>query len=178
MSECQIKSSSMHLVGIKADVTTGIMAIYDALLSRRPCVSGAPATIGLRFDNRTSPKYEIGMGSKNIRILEIVDNGICVSPYDGDRVYEAIKIAVSNGESISVSFRDVKCISAAFLESAIGQLYNGEISSDDIEKITYDTNPGRMLLIDRAIREAKDYYRDPEGFKKRMQQLFEEDSLD
>lgn len=178
MSSYQTQSNSVHLAGIKGDVTTGIRAIYDALSQRCSSVSGTPMTVGLRFDNRTSPKYEIGTGLKIIRVSEIVENGFCVSPSDGDRVREAIKIAVSNGKPVSVSFRDVRSISASFLESAIGQLYNGEISSDDIEKISYDTNQGRMLLINRAIREAKDYYRDPEGFKVKMQQLLAEGSLD
>ena len=132
----------------------------------------------LHLDNRTSSKYEIGTRLKIIRVSEIVENGFCVSPHDGDRVHEAIKIAVSNEKSVSVSFRDVRSVSSAFLESAIGQLYNGEISSDGVEKISYDTTPGRLLLINRAIREAKDYYRDPEGFKIKMQQLFAEGSLD
>lgn len=178
MSGYQTQSNSVHIDEIRGDVTTGIKAIYEALLSYRPCVGRALPTVGLKFDNRTSSKYEIGRGLDFIRVSTMVENGFCVSPCDGDRVHEAIKNAVSTGKSVSVSFRDVRSISAAFLESAIGQLYNGETRAEDIEKISFDTTPGRMLLIERAIREAKDYYKDPDGFKIKMQQLLAEDSLD
>jgi hypothetical protein len=178
LSEVQTQSTSVHLAAIKGDVVTGIRAIYDAFLQCSYATSDASKTIGFKFDSRTSPKYEIGLGLDIIKICEIVENGFCVSPTEGNRVYEAIKTFVSNGKLVSVSFRDVRSISSAFLESAIGQLYNGEIPADSIEKISYDTTPWRMLLIKRAIREAKDCYRDPECFRIKMQQILAEDSLD
>jgi len=39
-------------------------------------------------------------------------------------------------------------------------------------------SPGRRLIVERAIREAKEYYGDPEGYRARMNEIFADDRCD
>ena len=78
-----------------------------------------------------------------------------------------------------LSFENIKSLSAAFLDSAIGQLYNGDIQGNIDEKLTFEhISPGRRIILDRAIREAKEYYVDPERYRARMKEIFADDRRD
>ena len=92
-----------------------------------------------------------------IEVSDIVRSSFCVGFRDGNCVFEKIRNQISQGEHVVVSFENVRSLSAAFLESAIGQLYNGEIPDAKLEEcITWvGISPTRRLLIERAISESK-----------------------
>jgi hypothetical protein len=92
-----------------------------------------------------------------IEVSNVVRSSFCIGFRDGNNVFEKIRSQISQGNHVVVSFENVKSLSAAFLESAIGQLYNGEIPDAKLEEcITWaGVSPTRKLLIERAIFEAK-----------------------
>ena len=72
------------------------------------------------------------MNNVMISIVGIVGSPLCVEAEDGQRVYELIKKAISEKKKITVSFLNVKMMTSAFLNTAIGQLYR-DSSDDDIK---------------------------------------------
>ena len=92
-----------------------------------------------------------------IEVSDVVRSSFCIGFRDGNNVFEKIRSQISQGKHVVVSFENVRSLSAAFLESAIGQLYNGEIPDAKLEEcITWvGVSPTRKLLIERAIFEAK-----------------------
>jgi len=92
-----------------------------------------------------------------IEVSDVVRSSFCIGFRDGNSVFEKIRNQISHGKHVVVSFENVRSLSAAFLESAIGQLYSGEIPESKLEEcITWvGVSPTRKLLIERAISEAK-----------------------
>lgn len=92
-----------------------------------------------------------------IEVCDVVRDNFCISFRDGNKIFEEIRDALSQGKHVTISFENVRSLSAAFLESAIGQLYKGEISEEKIKEcISWrGLSSTRELLIERAISEAK-----------------------
>jgi len=134
-------------------------------------------------ENRTAETAHLyrgaiaGMEVKNICISDLMGSGVCISSSSGQKVFGALKSVISQGNKVCISFENIKSLSPAFLESAIGQLYNGEVQRNIIaESLLFENvSPGRKLIIDEVIREAKEYYSDPEGYVKKMKELFADD---
>ena len=98
------------------------------------------------------------MGIDVIKVRDVVGSEFCVGFSDGNRTFEAIRDIISQGKLAIISLENIRSLSAAFLESAIGQLYNGEIPVARLEeRIAWSgVSPTRKLLIERAIAEAKE----------------------
>jgi hypothetical protein len=102
-----------------------------------------------------------------LSILEIVGSPLCVASDDGQKVYDRIAAALKEGQRVTVSFLNVTSLTSAFLNAAIGQLY-GSFSEDEIRsklKVT-DVQPDDRALLKRVVDTAKEYFKDPERFKK------------
>jgi hypothetical protein len=102
-----------------------------------------------------------------LSILEIVGSPLCVASDDGQKVYDRIAAALKEGQSVTVSFLNVTSLTSAFLNAAIGQLY-GSFSEGEIRsklKVT-DLEPDDRALLKRVVDTAKEYFKDPERFKK------------
>ena len=126
-------------------------------------------------DKRTRTAYNKGESIESMRkddllsIRAIVGDEFCVTVEDGQRVYEAVKKALIRGSSIRLSFEGVRNISAAFLHSAIGQLYNGDFSEKDLKNRLdiIDISTARLLLIERTAQRAKEFFENPSRFENR-----------
>lgn len=95
----------------------------------------------------------------------VVGSNLCISSDSGRKVFDVIQPVISQGNKISISFNNVKCLSPAFLESAIGRLYDGTIRGTIDDKISFeDLSSGRRLILDDVIREAKKYYSTPDEY--------------
>jgi hypothetical protein len=89
----------------------------------------------------TAHMYDVVIGDMDdkmtvICIRDLVGDEFCVSARDGQRVYDAIKTELASGASVSLSFEGVRNITALFLHSAIGQMYNGDFSDEDLKTLT------------------------------------------
>jgi hypothetical protein len=93
-----------------------------------------------------------------INVRDEIGSEFCIGFRDGNRIFEAIRNKISQRVHVVVSFENVRSLSAVFLESAIGQLYKGEISETNLkEYVTWGgVSPTRKLLIERAISEARE----------------------
>ena len=103
---------------------------------------------------------------------------MCVSMDDGEKVFQTIKTAFEKGQNVILSFQDVRDITSLFLNTAIGQLYDGTFSEDfiklhiSVEKGTAD--PNDLALLKRVVERAKRYYKDPKPYDDAIQEFIEE----
>lgn len=89
---------------------------------------------------------------------------------DGQKVFERIAAALKEGKSVTVSFRNVSSLTSAFLNAAIEQLY-GSFSQEEIRarlKVK-DISPADLALLKRVVDTAKEYFKDPNRFRKAEQ---------
>jgi len=98
-----------------------------------------------------------------LKIYDIVGSPIWVSTGDGQRVYDKLKAAFKAGCSVELSFKNRQVLITAFLNAAIGQLYNGEFSENYLtENLTFtDIDDEDRKMLDRAVSNAKRYFADP-----------------
>jgi len=93
-----------------------------------------------------------------IKVRDVVGSEFCIGFIDGHRIFETIIDMISQGRHVEISFENIRSLSAAFLESAIGQLYRCGIPEAKLKEyiIWKQVSPERKLLIERAIAEAKE----------------------
>jgi hypothetical protein len=118
-----------------------------------------------------------GMGIKRlVCIRDVVGSELCISSSSGQKVFDNLLSAISQGNNVCISFENIKSLSPSFLDSAIGQLYNIKDHKYVDEKLSFENiSPGRKLIVDEAIREAKEYYSDPEKYLAKRKESFADD---
>jgi len=144
-------------------------------------LSSLPKKSPPQFKNTDEPyNYIVGISEQTISVLEVVGNRFCVGSADGRRLQLSIKKALMQGKKVYISFRGITNISAAFLDEAIGQLYNGDLSYEIIKYniLLRDISPERIFLVRRAIEEAKEFFKDPMHFQTAIDSLAAEGELD
>ena len=99
------------------------------------------------------------MNNVMISIVGIVGSPFCVEAEDGQRVYELIRKAIFEKKKITVSFINVKMMTSAFLNTAIGQLYR-DSTEDDIRNYlsVEDISEDDLVLLKRVVDTAKLFY--------------------
>ncbi|MFW3413120.1 STAS-like domain-containing protein [Aliarcobacter butzleri] len=115
------------------------------------------------------------MDEIKVNIFNIVGQGNCTLPEDGDKVFEILKKALNENKKVVISFKNVEKITSAFLNNAIGKLYN----SFEEEKIkdylsTEDMSSSAKVLLKRVVSTAKNYFKDPERLKASVKRILGE----
>ncbi len=102
----------------------------------------------------------------SISLFEVVGSHLCVASSDGQKVYRRIISAIENDRSVLLSFQNVSTLTAAFLNSAIGQLY-GVYSEEKIRSLlkVEDIEQDDLALVKRVVDNAKLYFKDPERYR-------------
>jgi hypothetical protein len=107
-----------------------------------------------------------------ISIVNTVGSSFCVEAEDGQKVFELIKKALGEKKKISLSFLNVEMLTTAFLNTAIGQLYNvfseEEIKSSlSLEHLT----PSGAVSLKRVVETAKLYYKNPDAMQDSINEI-------
>ncbi|WP_224776670.1 STAS-like domain-containing protein [Achromobacter insolitus] len=86
-----------------------------------------------------------------------------MSTDDGQRVHDAIATVLRTGKAVSVSFSNIETLISAFLNAAIGQLYD-EFSDHEIKNLlsVTDMRPEDLALLKRVVDNAKIYFQNRE----------------
>lgn len=101
-----------------------------------------------------------------IKIYNIVGSGLCVDPEDADKIYGLVLNELKNDKRVNISFENVEVITTAFLNTAIGKLYNDFDEDFIIENIKYsELNPDYNELLSRVQVNAKLYFKNRETFE-------------
>ena len=102
-----------------------------------------------------------------LSIFESVGSSLGVASDDGQKIHDRIATALKEEHTVTVSFLNVTCLTLAFLNVAIGRLY-GSFSENEIRsklKVA-DLEPDDRALLKRVVDTAKEYFKDPERFKR------------
>ncbi|MHC1772827.1 MAG: STAS-like domain-containing protein [Flexilinea sp.] len=110
-----------------------------------------------------------------LKIYEIIGSEFCVAADDGQKVYDQITLALKHDLNVQLSFKNVKRLTSAFLNVAVGQLY-GEFSEDFLSShlSASDIEADDRELLKRVIETAKVYFKDPVRFNRVRNQVLGE----
>lgn len=95
-----------------------------------------------------------------LRIFDTIGSPIWVSTEDGQKVYEKITTAFKAQRSVDLSFAHRENLITAFLNAAIGQLYNGDYDDNFLQEhlAFVDISGDDRAMLERAIANAKRYF--------------------
>lgn len=99
------------------------------------------------------------MENITLSVVNVVGGSACIEAEDGHQVFDLVKMALSEGKSVTLSFLNVEMLASAFLNTAIGQLY-GEFSAEFIKenlKIE-DLSLTGAVSLKRVVDTAKLFY--------------------
>jgi hypothetical protein len=115
----------------------------------------------------------------SLSVFEIVGNLLCVASSDGEKVFDRLDAALKEGQSVTLSFRNVTTLTSAFLNAAIGQLY-GKFSEEKIRSLlnVQDMEQDDMALLKRVVETAKQYFKDPQKFDQAVRETLQSDNKD
>jgi hypothetical protein len=101
-----------------------------------------------------------------LNLYEIVGGPIWVSTEDGQKVYEKIVAAFRAERSVELSFANRQIMITAFLNAAVGQLYNGDFAEDFLSQnlSAVDISGDDLDMLGRAVENAKAYFKNREGY--------------
>ena len=63
------------------------------------------------------------MITQNIRVVDIVPDGVCISPDDGDILFDRVCTEIDSGVRVNIFFDSVDILTTAFLNHSVGRLY-------------------------------------------------------
>lgn len=86
----------------------------------------------------------------------------CVTSTDGQHVYDEIHPKLSSGESVYLNFAGVRVFASPFFNFAIGQLLK-DLEPENLNRLLKVENitADGLLVWERVVKNAKDYYTDP-----------------
>ena len=102
-----------------------------------------------------------------VDIYSMLGTESCISTDDGSRIYEKIREILKNGFKAEISFDKIDLITSAFLNAAIGQLYNGEFDYDLLKSNLKATDISEVdkILLKKVVETAKLYFKDKDVFE-------------
>jgi Ca2+-binding EF-hand superfamily protein len=115
------------------------------------------------------------METSTINIVNTIGDVYAVEAEDGQKVYDLIKKAFDNGNKVILSFLNVEMMTTAFLNTAIGQLYN-TFSEEKIRELlqVQDISEAGAVSLKRVVDTAKLYYKDPDALKRSIDDILED----
>ncbi|WP_048206258.1 STAS-like domain-containing protein [Methanococcoides methylutens] len=112
-----------------------------------------------------------------INIVEIIDDGICVTDGDGQKIYSVIENALSDGKKVIISFDGVIDLTSAFLNNAIGQLYGNFDEAyirSKLSVINMDKND--RIILKMVVDRAKRFFDDPDHYIRVAKEVLGDDN--
>jgi len=107
-----------------------------------------------------------------ISVTNITGDVFAVEAEEGQKIFEAIHKALSNNFKVVISFLNIKIITTAFLNTAIGQLYK-DFSEEKIKNslCVEDISDSGKITLKRVVDTAKLFYNDADRFKKMQKSI-------
>jgi len=110
------------------------------------------------------------MEAITINVYNIVGNSACIEADDGQKVFVQISLALKAESKVIISFQNIAMLTAAFLNTAIGQVYRDFIEDTIKENLTViQITKEDKALLKRVIETAKLFYKDPKRIQESIQ---------
>lgn len=112
-----------------------------------------------------------------LRVFEVTGTPFCVASDDGQKVHDQIAEALRADAKVVVSFQNVKSLTSAFLNAAIGQLYS-EFKEEKLKESlsVADIEADERTLLKTVVDTAKEYFKDPERLKAASKDVLGDDN--
>lgn len=97
----------------------------------------------------------------SIIVKDVIGSESAISTEDGIKLFERLKKALDNKIQISLSFKNIKLLTSAFLNAAIGQLYahfDSKFLNTNLKISDIDSSDLEVLKL--VIERAKTYFKD------------------
>ncbi|MCK4663680.1 MAG: STAS-like domain-containing protein [Bacteroidales bacterium] len=101
------------------------------------------------------------MNEVNINIFQAVGSDVAVSSEKGNEIFVQIDKALQNNVIVNLDFSNIKILTTAFLNAAIGQLYS-KYKSETLKKSLrlFNISDSDKLLLKKVTDRAKEYFAD------------------
>ena len=108
-----------------------------------------------------------------LKIAKEINNSLAVSSDDGDELFHKINSLIQKKQVVELDFSGIDVMTSAFLNAAIGQLYNS-FTSDQLNKQLKLVRVVKedISLIKKVIERAKEYFANRKGFENSANQAF------
>jgi hypothetical protein len=95
-----------------------------------------------------------------LSLTEVVGSSVCVSIEDGTKVHDKIVDAINAGSAVALSFHGVGRLTTAFLNAAVGQLYNEYDEAEVRQRLLPPTGATQEQLtyLKRVVDNAKIFF--------------------
>ncbi|EAI7262555.1 DUF4325 domain-containing protein [Campylobacter lari] len=115
------------------------------------------------------------MQTKIININQLT-NSQCILSEDGEKVFAEIKKVLETEDKVVLSFKDINILTTAFLNSAIGNLYNDFREEYIKEKLSVENMKDEdKAMLKRVTDNAKNYYKNSGKISQSIKEILEED---
>jgi hypothetical protein len=107
---------------------------------------------------------------------EVAGSPFCVSSEDGSAVYRKITESFDQGQPVQLSFSGIVRLTSAFLNSAVGQLYN-EYAEDKVRGLIYPVDASReqLILLKKVVDNAKLFFANPSRHRSALKDIMDDD---
>ncbi len=100
-----------------------------------------------------------------IKVADVIGSDLCITPDDGQKIYDIIMRILKEPKQIEISFERVQMLTSIFLNRAIGQLYKDH-QDDELKKIVYvGLSQDDRDVVSRVVENAKRYYSSPQEYE-------------
>lgn len=98
-----------------------------------------------------------------LKIVDLISSEFAVSPEDGDIIFNIISNKINEKEHIILDFAEIDIMTTAFLNNAIGKLYN-IYTKEQLNKYIRMNNISKtdLNLVKKVIERAKIKFTDEE----------------
>ena len=108
-------------------------------------------------------------------VKDIIESDIAVATDAGDKLLDVIVSLLNEKKPVVLDFNGINILTTAFLNAAIGQLYNNdrfssEFLNDYLKVINVQTED--RPLFSMVIKRAKEYFKNKKGFEDSANQAF------
>jgi len=113
------------------------------------------------------------VADQTVILTAIIGNKLCTAADDGEKVHKEVAAAIRQGDKVCLSFEGVEDLTSAFLNAAVGQLY-GEFSEEQLREVLLppmEATPDELVLLKRVVERAKDFFKDPEKYRRAAHEI-------
>ena len=100
-------------------------------------------------------------------VQQIIGEDVAVTTDDGDKLFQVINDLLKQQKIIEIDFSGINLMTTAFLNAAIGQLYNENTSEFLNSQIKLShVSSDDVILFKKVIERAKEYFADKKNFER------------
>lgn len=109
-----------------------------------------------------------------LKVREYTVLDIAVSSDEGDKVNKCIRSLLEQYPKVTIDFSGITLLTSAFLNAAIGQLYNDFSSEELASRLSLsNVNKDDLPLFKKVIDRAKEYFKNEKEFSKTTKEILD-----